>query len=233
MVEPYWKWDQQRTCSKFANIQLNIFLKKTASNFPQMSRLLIRPRSVEKMGCEGDKRNSRAPLLACLVIDTPGEGGTERNLKEAKTGFSLFFYMGENKGSDRTEAKNNFLPFLPFEKKSDSSERERERKPSFSSLGCMGNGGRFEMSKQKGLRSPLYFRMQMVSLFLGGREGDTVSCVFYSGFVARATAEALRCTSYTLPPFPRTERRKNKHAGFRISNLEKCNGRFFLRETMF
>ncbi len=25
MVEPYWKWDQQKTCSKFANIQFKNF----------------------------------------------------------------------------------------------------------------------------------------------------------------------------------------------------------------
>ncbi len=66
------------------------FLKKAASNFLQKSRLLIRPRRVEIKGCEGEKRNSRAPLLACLVIDTPGEGGTGRNLKEAKTVFFFF-----------------------------------------------------------------------------------------------------------------------------------------------
>ena len=102
--------------------------------------------------------------------------------------------MGKNKGSDRTEAKNNFLPFLPFEKKVWLIPK-RERKPSFSSLGCTGNGGRFEMSKQKGQRSPLYFRIQMVS-FLGGKRGRYgLLCIL---FWVRATCHGGSITLHFL-----------------------------------
>ncbi len=79
------------------------------------------------------------------------------------------------------------------------------------------------MSKQKGLRSPLYFRIQMVSFFWreGGRYG--LLCIL---FWVRGTCKGGSITLHFLLPrrFPEL---KNKHAGFRISNLEKCNGRFF------